>query len=422
MVKKRVKVREFSKLTGNLVSICCATEYGWLYLKSLEREKYLSLKRSSGNYNRKMEIAGPALLKILYLKQCKAYEDGDFRATFRLHMYNRTTQLFDANFSVPFDIDQNLKMKYSQIDRKLIDVALIERDLCNELPKYFGNFVYDLERKAGIPVGVCPIEKGNYTLENVYVNLKKFKTKIFLYGRFYIRIDFSKAARIVGCVESEIQLSPNFASASKNIVSDNGTEFIQNLLKDFAEIYNINWHYILPLNSNSNSIAERYHYTLTEHLRILNITKAKLRPEDAVCNAYEGGHLRATFRLHMYNKTTQLFDGNFSVPFDIDENIKMKCSRTDKRQMAITLSESDLCHALPKYFGGFLYDLERKAGVPVGVCPIRKGNYTLKNVYFDLEKFKIKMFLEGRFQLRMEFSNGAGTVGCVESEVQLSPK
>nr|CAH7735122.1 unnamed protein product [Callosobruchus chinensis] len=56
MTKKRVKIREFSKLIENLVSICCATEYGWLYLKSLEREKYLALKRSSDNYNMKMKV------------------------------------------------------------------------------------------------------------------------------------------------------------------------------------------------------------------------------------------------------------------------------------------------------------------------------------------------------------------------------
>nr|CAI5823024.1 unnamed protein product [Callosobruchus analis] len=180
-------------------------------------------------------------------------------------MYNKTTQLVDANFSVPFDIDENLKlqMKYSRIDKKLIAVAVIERDLCHELPKYFVDFLYDLERKAGIPVGVCPIRM------------------------------------ITG-------------PASLKILSANR------------------------------------------------------------CKAYEDGDPTATFRLHMYNKTTQLFDANFSVPFDLDENVK--------------------------------------------------GNYTLKNVYVDLNKFNVKILLEGSFYVRIVLWKGARTVGCMEFEIQLSPK
>nr|CAI5865502.1 unnamed protein product [Callosobruchus analis] len=142
------------------------------------------------------------------------------------------------------------------------------------------------------------------------------------------------------------------------------------------------------------------------------------------CKTYEDGDLTATFRLHMYNKTIQLFDANFSVPFDIDENVKsqVKCSRFDKRQIGLTVAERDLCHKLPKYFGSFFDDLERNAGIPVGVCPIKKGNYTLKNVYIDLERFKIKMFLEGSFHARLELSKRTRTLGCLDFGVQLSPK
>nr|CAH7740655.1 unnamed protein product [Callosobruchus chinensis] len=74
MTKKRVKIREFSKLIGNLVSICCATEYGWLYLKSLEREKYLALKRSSDNYNMKMKVNSSIKKELNYLnKKCECF-------------------------------------------------------------------------------------------------------------------------------------------------------------------------------------------------------------------------------------------------------------------------------------------------------------------------------------------------------------
>nr|CAH7763064.1 unnamed protein product [Callosobruchus chinensis] len=142
------------------------------------------------------------------------------------------------------------------------------------------------------------------------------------------------------------------------------------------------------------------------------------------CKEYEEGDFALRVRFHMYNKTTQLFDANLSMPFDLDETFRviLKCSRLDKKQSVFTLEEKDLCHTLPKYVGDFFYDIERKAGAAVGVCPIKKGNYTIKDGYFDLDKFKIKMFLEGSFLTRLQFLKGTRTVGCLDYEIQLAPK
>lgn len=75
--------------------------------------------------------------------------------------------------------------------------------------------------------------------------------------------------------QSLIQFVSNY-KIPENIVSDNGTEFNQSLIKDFSKLYKINWHYTMPLNPNSNAIVERFHSTLLEHLRTLNLTNPDL--------------------------------------------------------------------------------------------------------------------------------------------------
>lgn len=55
--KRKVKIRKFSQVIGTLASICPAVKYGWIYLKALEREKFLALKKNNGMYSRIMYIA-----------------------------------------------------------------------------------------------------------------------------------------------------------------------------------------------------------------------------------------------------------------------------------------------------------------------------------------------------------------------------
>jgi hypothetical protein len=65
----------------------------------------------------------------------------------------------------------------------------------------------------------------------------------------------------------------NHHGVPKVIVTDNGTEFKNNIVKEFASLHGIILHYITPLNPNSNGAIERFHSTLIEHLRILKKTK-----------------------------------------------------------------------------------------------------------------------------------------------------
>ncbi|CAK1581282.1 unnamed protein product [Parnassius mnemosyne] len=53
---KYCSIREFAALVGSFVSICMAVSYGFVYTKIFEREKYIALQRSNGDYEKQMKI------------------------------------------------------------------------------------------------------------------------------------------------------------------------------------------------------------------------------------------------------------------------------------------------------------------------------------------------------------------------------
>lgn len=55
---KRCKLRNFAHMIGLLISICPASQYGWLYTKKFERIKYLSLKQND-DYNQYINLPMP---------------------------------------------------------------------------------------------------------------------------------------------------------------------------------------------------------------------------------------------------------------------------------------------------------------------------------------------------------------------------
>lgn len=59
--KRSIKIREFAKFIGLLISVCPAMKYGWLYTKVFEREKCLALMKSNQNYDAIMGL--PSHLK-----------------------------------------------------------------------------------------------------------------------------------------------------------------------------------------------------------------------------------------------------------------------------------------------------------------------------------------------------------------------
>lgn len=54
------KIREFAQFVGNITGACPAVQYGWLYSKGFERQKYLALLRNKGDYEARMKL--PSIL------------------------------------------------------------------------------------------------------------------------------------------------------------------------------------------------------------------------------------------------------------------------------------------------------------------------------------------------------------------------
>lgn len=54
--KKIIKIRDFARFIGILVSVCPAIPYGWAHIKNFEYCKYRALKRCFGNYDDTLKI------------------------------------------------------------------------------------------------------------------------------------------------------------------------------------------------------------------------------------------------------------------------------------------------------------------------------------------------------------------------------
>lgn len=66
---KRCKIIKFARFLGILTSACPAVKYGWLYTKRFERQKFLALRNSHGNYKADMNITDDLREDMLWWHQ-----------------------------------------------------------------------------------------------------------------------------------------------------------------------------------------------------------------------------------------------------------------------------------------------------------------------------------------------------------------
>lgn len=67
-VNNQYKIREFASLIGSLRSCCLAAKYGWVYMKDLEREKFLSLKKYADDFEAFMTLSPDVLEDLTWWK------------------------------------------------------------------------------------------------------------------------------------------------------------------------------------------------------------------------------------------------------------------------------------------------------------------------------------------------------------------
>nr|CAH7757834.1 unnamed protein product [Callosobruchus chinensis] len=101
-------------------------------------------------------------------------------------------------------------------------------------------------------------------LDVYQANNKKFLTIIDNFSKYAQAFPIDSADGI-SVIDSLVKF------LSFQIVADSGTEFNISLVKEFAKLHRINLHYTTSKNSNSNSPIERFHSTITEHLRALKL-------------------------------------------------------------------------------------------------------------------------------------------------------
>lgn len=87
-------IRDFATLLGNLVSVCMAISYGFVYTKVLEKDKFWALERNGGNYDSYMDISKEAKLDLLWWKENILLKSNNIK------QYRFTKEIFsDASMS-----------------------------------------------------------------------------------------------------------------------------------------------------------------------------------------------------------------------------------------------------------------------------------------------------------------------------------
>ncbi|PZC86444.1 hypothetical protein B5X24_HaOG209163 [Helicoverpa armigera] len=104
----------------------------------------------------------------------------------------------------------------------------------------------------------------------------------------------------------------------QTIITDNGTEYANQLFTEFTRLHKINHHKTLAHSPNDNGNIERFHSTLLEHLRILRLQQ---KDEPAI-NLMPYAILAYNSSIHSFTKCRpfDVITGHFDVrdPWDID--------------------------------------------------------------------------------------------------------
>lgn len=156
---------------------------------------------------------------------------------------------------------------------------------------------------------------------------------------------FSKYAQAYhlrdGTAVSIVQALLNFSthhSIPITIVTDNGTEFTNQLIAEFVRIHQIHHHRVAPHAPNENGIVERFHSTILEHLRILKLS----HKSESVINLMPYAILAYNNSIHSLTKCRpiEVITGHYDPrdPFDIDVSSQLLQQYTINHKAKMTLA------------------------------------------------------------------------------------
>lgn len=119
------------------------------------------------------------------------------------------------------------------------------------------------------------------------------------------------------------------------IVTDNGTEFTNQMFSEFTKLHKIIHHKTLAHSPNDNGIIERFHSTLLEHLRILRLQ----RKNEPAVNLIPYALLAYNSSVHSFTKCRPFdlllghFDPRDPLDVDLNEILLQQYMQSHKSQM-----------------------------------------------------------------------------------------
>ena len=144
-----------------------------------------------------------------------------------------------------------------------IENYINECDACR-LAKYER---HPLKLKFNItPTGSRPFEIIH--IDSLSLDKQKFLTIVDSFSKYAQTYPLASMQRTE--IVSKLLIFFSHHGIPKLIVADNGGEFKNDLLREFLQIHKINVHFISSQHPESNGIAERFHSTIIEHVRLFN--------------------------------------------------------------------------------------------------------------------------------------------------------
>lgn len=119
------------------------------------------------------------------------------------------------------------------------------------------------------------------------------------------------------------------------IITDNGTEFTNQLFSEFVRLHKVIHHKILPHSPNDNGNIERFHSTLLEHIRILKLQ----HKDEPIVNLMPYAIIAYNSSIHSFTKCrpfdllTGHFDPRDPIDIDVTEHILQQYAQNHKQQM-----------------------------------------------------------------------------------------
>ena len=135
------------------------------------------------------------------------------------------------------------------------------------------------------------------------------------------------------------------------IISDNGTEFDNQIFTEFTKMHKINHHKTLPNAPNGNGIIERFHSSLLEHLRILHL----LHKDQSVINLMPYALIAYNSSIHSFTKCKPIdiitghLDPRDPIDIDITTQLLQQYTQNHKDRMKIVynlINETSLANRL----------------------------------------------------------------------------